>query len=70
MPGNRDTRIQRIGIQRMQLADLCRFTHFQIYVIEKTRHSYIYVPDSRPNGWTDSTEIFVDTHGWPGGVIG
>ena len=27
---------------------------------------YIYVPYSRPNGWTDWAEIFVDTHGWPG----
>ena len=27
---------------------------------------HIYVAYSRPNGWTEWTEIFVDTHGWPG----
>ena len=33
---------------------------------------YIYVACSRPNGWTEWAEIFVDTHGWPlpGGITG
>ena len=37
----------------------------------KTRHSYIYIAYSRPNGWTDWAKFFcVDTHGWPGeGVL-
>ena len=30
----------------------------------------LYVPYSQPNGWTDWAEIFVDTHGWPVGVLG
>ena len=39
-----------------------------VYLYIRTRHSYVAY--SRPNGWTDGTEFFVDTHGWPWGVLG
>ena len=39
-----------------------------IYIIKQEIR--IYVPYSRPNGWTEWAEFFVDIHGWPGGVIG
>ena len=35
-----------------------------IYIIKQDIR--IYVPYSRPNGWTDGLKFFVDTHGWPG----
>ena len=31
---------------------------YQVLSKNKTRHSYIYVAISRPNGWTDWTEFF------------
>ena len=36
------------------------------YIIEQDIRIDIYVAHSRPNGWTDLAEIFVDTHEWPG----
>ena len=30
----------------------------------------MYVTNSRPNGWTDWADIFVNIQGWPGGVSG
>ena len=36
------------------------------YLNNKTRHSYIYVTYSRPNGWTDWAEFFCG-HSWVAG---
>ena len=30
----------------------------------------MYVTNSRPNGWTDWADIFVNIQGWPGGGSG
>ena len=40
---------------------------FNLY--NKTRHSYIYVTNNRPNGWTEWAEIFCGHSGVPGGVL-
>ena len=40
-----------------------------LYLYNKTRHSYIYVAYSRPNGWTKWAEIFLWTHVTHGGRV-
>ena len=46
----------------------------EFYILcNKTRHSYIYIYMLRVAGQTArliGMNFFVDTHGWPGGVIG
>ena len=39
-----------------------------IHIHNKTRHSYIYVPYSWPNGWTDWAEFFCG-HSWMAGGL-
>ena len=39
-----------------------------IYIIKQDSH--IYVPYSRPNGWTDWAEIFCGHSEAPGNVLG
>ena len=37
--------------------------HTIIHAIKQDIH--IYIAYSRPNGWTDWPDFFVDTRGWP-----
>jgi len=41
----------------------------QVHLYDKTRHSYLYVAYSWPDGWTDWAEIFCGLS-WVGGVGG
>ena len=43
-----------------------------LFIFKKTRHSYIYiyVVNSRSNGWTDWAEFFCGYSWMAGGVIG
>ena len=42
-----------------------------VNLYDKTRHSYIYMfPIAGQTAGPIGLKFFVDTHGWPGGVIG
>ena len=47
------------------------FGHTHTYLYNKTRHSYIYMfPLACQTAGPIGLKFFVDTHGWPGGVLG
>ena len=65
--GSQITRLQTTRTGHTQ--DLNKL--FSIYLHNKTRHSYIYILSiAGQTAGPIGLKVFVDTHGWPGGVLG